>query len=419
MMKSLCLLLLVLLICLTMTANSQSKYEKGYFIDSENNRTECLILNLDWRFNPTGILVKSTETDEPKQVDIFFIKEFQVYGFEKYVRANVILDVSSSNIQNLSSDRFPEWEKRKVFLKVIAEGQATLYTYQQNQLTRFFFKVGDSIKQLIYKKYFYKNPDATRNENINNVASNNDFRKQLMRYFPLALTDYNKIDYNSKDLAEYFTNYNMQQEGLLKSEPQDTSIILKHDAQTRVQQRQSKISFGLTTGYQYTHWSILEDYNYETAKINPSNHGVRLGASLEISIPYHHNVWSFILEPSYSINEGNLIKYRTVTVPFGMRYTARSSATARFYCEAMLASRALEIGKAEVNSKRNYELDYFPSTGFVVGAGYRILNNQVEKPNNKQGFRIGIQFSARTNALNNYYYSGDLQTVSLIVGYTF
>ena len=50
-MKSLTVIMLLFLI--VTESFGQIKYEKGYFINNENKKIECLIKNKDWKNNPS------------------------------------------------------------------------------------------------------------------------------------------------------------------------------------------------------------------------------------------------------------------------------------------------------------------------------------------------------------------------------
>lgn len=418
--KNILIPLVILITGLFIKVQAQSTYEKGYYIDNEDNRTECLILNIDWAFNPTAIMVKTNEMDDPTQLEMFYLKEFQVYGYEKYIKAKIILDGSSNDPQKLTTNKFPEWEKRQVFLKVITEGPATLYSYQQNQLIRYFFSTGDSIKQLIYKRYLVKNDNRVLEYN-NSIASNNDFRKQLMSYVPIWQADYNKIDYKLKDLTDHFNQYNINQQKSEGSEfgQQVDTITQTYNPLLQNRDRKTRFSIGPVVSYQYTSWSVIDNRAFKTTRTHPVSHGIRLGISTEIVIPYYHNVWSFLMEPSFSINKGDHIRYTAFSFPLGIRYTIPFAGRSKFYVETLLASGAFERGNVEFTSTTTYEDQYAPRTCFVVGAGMKISTRKDLKNPKKSYLRIGAQYNSREDAFGYYYCTGKLQMISIMIGYNF
>jgi hypothetical protein len=99
---SIFVLLLTIHVCF-----GQIVFEKGYFIDNNNSKTECLIKNYDWRTNPVKIEYKLNDSTEVQKMDITTIKEFGIYNFSRFIRAKVKIDRSSVDITNLSEKRNP------------------------------------------------------------------------------------------------------------------------------------------------------------------------------------------------------------------------------------------------------------------------------------------------------------------------
>jgi hypothetical protein len=163
----------VLLIIFTLHSFAQIIFEKGYIIDNNNQRIECLIKNNDWKDNPQQFEYKNSKDESIAKGDITTVKEFGISGIARFVKADVKIDISRMDGGNLSKQRDPEWEQRQLFLKVLVEGKAILYGYEDGPILRFFYSLSDSISQLVYKE-FYLNSDE--------VATNNTFRNQLWTY---------------------------------------------------------------------------------------------------------------------------------------------------------------------------------------------------------------------------------------------
>lgn len=83
-----------LIFILSFNIYAQIKFEKGYFIDNNNFKTECLIQNLDWLNNPAKINYKLNESSEASEQSINTIKEFSV-NTTKYIRFSLNIDKSS------------------------------------------------------------------------------------------------------------------------------------------------------------------------------------------------------------------------------------------------------------------------------------------------------------------------------------
>lgn len=166
-------LLFILILILKINCYAQIKFEKGYFINNSGERIECLIQNLDWKNNPSKFLYKTKGSSLEKENSISTTKEFGVYNISKYIRAKIDIDRSNNSINNLTNERRPIFKTETLFLKVLVEGQNNLYSYAKKNLNRFFYsaKNNTSIKQLIYKKFKFRN---------NKIGKNNRYKQQLI-----------------------------------------------------------------------------------------------------------------------------------------------------------------------------------------------------------------------------------------------
>ena len=163
--------LFILITILSFNGYSQISFEKGYYIDNTNQKTNCLIKNVDWKNNPTEFEYKLSENSESKKTTIKSIKEFGIDNITKYIRSTVNIDRSSENTNNLSNHKNPIFQREELFLKVLIEGKANLYQYTDSNLKRYFYnKENSNIEQLIFKSY---------KTTENNIGKNNRFRQQL------------------------------------------------------------------------------------------------------------------------------------------------------------------------------------------------------------------------------------------------
>ncbi|MDG4651485.1 hypothetical protein [Chryseobacterium arthrosphaerae] len=157
---------------------AQIKFEKGYIISSDNTKKEVFIKNLGWVSNPNSFVYKTDEKSAETTGTPSAIKEFGIYNDVKYVTYNGDIDYSSDNIADLSSGKEPELRKASVFLKEIVTGNKNLYSYQGENVIRYFYADADSsIQPLIYKKYFF-------NGNSSQIAVNEEYIDQLKTIFP-------------------------------------------------------------------------------------------------------------------------------------------------------------------------------------------------------------------------------------------
>jgi len=150
----------------------QVVFEKGYIIDNNNVKTDCLIKNQDWKNNPTEFEFKLLENDSIRIKDFKTVKEFCVDNSLKYVRAKVMMDLSGDDINELTNRSDLNLMTKTVFLRPLIEGVVSLYEYiQDNNVGYFYSSNNSSIEQLIYKKYLVDN---------SSIKVNKGFQMQLL-----------------------------------------------------------------------------------------------------------------------------------------------------------------------------------------------------------------------------------------------
>lgn len=144
----------LLAILFTLNSFAQITFDQGYFINDKNEKIDCWIKNIDWRNNPTKFQYKLSEKAKSKTATIESVKEFGIDNFSKYQRFDIYIDRSSKEIEDMSSSREPEFKKEQLFLKILVDGRATLFLYQEKNFKRYFIKTIDAeIEQLVFKKY--------------------------------------------------------------------------------------------------------------------------------------------------------------------------------------------------------------------------------------------------------------------------
>ena len=292
---------------------AQIPFEKGYFIDHNRNKVECLVKDMDWRNSPNKIVFKLTLESEPKTIDISAITEFGIYGSSKYVMKNVKIDNSNDNLNNLTYDRSPSWSEEQLLLKVLVEGKASLFYYQNPNVVRFFYSVnGSDILQLIYKKYLVES---------NSLAINSDFRQQLwtnVNCGGLPQKAIRNISYYSESLIRHFNTYNACSVGN-KVDSTKVSGFFNVKIKTGV----DVASFQMATN------SNAQYYAFDT------NTSLRIGVESEYTFPFSKNKLSILVEPTfqhyYDASGPAMIRYNSIETPLGMRYYFYSHQKTRLF----------------------------------------------------------------------------------------
>lgn len=402
-------LLLILTTILSLTCHSQITFEKGYYIDNQNNKIDCLIKNMDWKNNPTEIEFKLSENAEAQTINLKLINEFGIDNNSKFVKSKVNIDRSSDNPNKLSDKRNPIFKTEEVLLKVLIEGKSTLYQYVDINLIRYFYKKDNSkIEQLVYKTF--------KNEE-NNIGENNMYKQQLRNNLKCPNFNINKIEnleYKKEKLIKFFAEYN-------QCNNQEYTIFEK---------KQKRDFFNLTIRPRIKNSSLIaKNYLYNTSETDfGSKIGFGFGVEAEFILPFNNDKWSIAIEPTYqnfkSQKEANntnnseevltsTIDYSSIEIPLSLRYYFFLNSNSKIFMNAsyifdynskssieFTSNDGSTIGPLSVASKPNLGL----------GIGY--------KQNNKYSLELRVQ-NKRTITLSEFsFWSAKYQTISLIFGYS-
>lgn len=297
---------IVCLILCSVIAKAQLKYEPGYYVDIKGNKNECEIKNYDWQYNPSAIEI--LENGQSKTMSSSEVLEFAIGPGKKYISTTVSVDTSSDNLRNmkLSSTIRPLWQKQKVFARVLVEGKMNLYSLKTESYLRLYYKhTTDSITPLVYKKYFVSK---------SLVGTNKQYLMQLEKLLDCGgLSENIKSKYTAQELSALVTKYNQC----------TNSLVSNYRFEKRV-----KFNVKATVGINYSAYKasidgalfVTEaDFGY---KVTP-----RIGAELEMMLPYWENRWSLVFDPNYRTykadveEKGNYysVNYQSIELPLGVR----------------------------------------------------------------------------------------------------
>ena len=390
-------LLTILTAILSINCYSQISFEKGYFINNNEQKIECLIRNKDWKNNPTKFVYRLSENAEQKKADIKLVREFGIYNYSKYIRSTVNIDRSSKDLNDLSTNRNPTFKEEELFLKVLVEGQSNLYQYEDGNLVRYFYSKENSnnIEQLIFKNY-KSSGDLLR--------ENNRFKQQLLSELKcqqIKTKDIEKISYEKGDLVNIFVQYN---------QCNNSEIV-------NFEEKQKKDLFNLTPRLGLNSSSLsIQNAISSSRDVNFGNKlGFRFGLEAEIILPFNKSKWAIIIEPTYQYfksekelsNSSAKVDYTSIEFPIGIRHY--------FFLnnDSKLFINGLYILDFPINSTILYntgtEIEITKSTNLGFGIGY--------KQNDKYSLELRYDKS-RGGILSNYpSYSSDYNTLSVILGY--
>lgn len=135
---------IVVLISVVGKAYSQIDFEAGYYIDNAGKKIECQIKNRGWVTNPDRFEYKRVEDPEAKFMTVDSVQEFSINNTLKYITSSVDIDRSPTELGKLSDTPNPSFNTERLFLRMLVEGNANLYYYEEKGLKRFFFSVNGS-----------------------------------------------------------------------------------------------------------------------------------------------------------------------------------------------------------------------------------------------------------------------------------
>ena len=405
-------ILFALLVFISINGFAQVVFEKGYYIDNSGQKIECLIKNLDWRNNPINFQYKITENEQANEATIENVKEFGIYNTSKFIRGTVELDRSTEDTNNLSKDRNPIFEEEQLFLKVLKEGKANLYAYNDTGLRRYFYRIENSgITQLVYKKY----------ETLNGkLGVNNYYKQQLLKELKcssISLKEIENIAYKKNSLIELFTDYNTCNGSEINGFKEKKINRDLFNLTLRPRLNNSTLAFETTFNS-----SFSVDFGNKV--------GFGFGLEAEFVLPFNKNKLAIIIEPTYQSYKSDVIRteannisggfviaeatYSSIEVPIGFRHYFFINNKSKVFVNA---SFVLDIPlKTLTEYKRDNNSILFTfdrpesQTNLAFGAGYKF--------NDKFGLEIRYQTSREVIDANRSNQNSDYKTLSVIFGYS-
>ena len=394
-------LLLLLLLFITVNSFAQINYEKGYFINNNGIKKECLIRNLAWKDNPVEFEYKNTDNEEPKKANIAEVAEFSVGNGYKFRRFTTNIDKSGVSIDNLSNKKAPEWKEETIFLKTLVEGEITLYLFEENNLVRYLFSSTPykTAEQLVFKEYL------TDDSHIN---ENNYFRQQLytvLKSPKLKTADFESLQYERRDLVKLFLIYN-NSEG-------------KQFIDFQNKQNKSSLNIKIIAGIN------IATINFSTSDDIPSPRdseskktAFRIGFEAELILPFNQNKWSLFLDPNYQAansdgKAGNWavnVDFKAIELPIGVRHYMFLNNKSRIFIDTGCTfGFSLNSNVTYKTTYNEHPMEIGNSSNFFAGAGF-----------SSGRYSIEARYNSKRELLPNYFsWRAQYGGISLTAGYKF
>lgn len=396
------LLLFFFAMVLIFKSFAQIKFEKGYYIDSTDQKIDCLIKDMEWQSNPTYFKYKLSKDDEVSTAAIEMVKEFGFANGSKYVRRKVNIDISNVNYDRLEMGKDPIFREKEIFLKTLIEGKASLYLYKKENFIRYFYKTENTtIKQLVYRKY---------KTSYTKVKENSQFKHQLMTELKcntITIKEINQLEYEQESLLDFFEKYNNCDNGAdvkIYEKPKKDAFYLNF--RPRINQNSLSIQNEI---------SATRDVDFG------SKTGFGFGLEGELILPVHKNKWSIPFELVYqnfmseSNTENGLLafaNYNSIEIPIGLRHYFFLSKNSKIFVNTSY------IFDYVINSSIDYKrpdnsdpsfLEVESRGNIAFGAGLKLYDK----------LSVEMRYQTNRQILGGYaFWDSDYRTVSLIVGYS-
>ncbi len=387
------ILFLSLFLFITVNAFSQIKFEKGYIITIEGDSINVNIKNYDWRFTPESFKYQIEGSSDIKIATPETVKEFGIKNEFKYIQANIQIDKSSDNIEDITYEKNPQFVPESVFLKVILEGKSNLYEFSSNLFVRYFYKVNsEEIQQLVHRKY---------KSNDSRIITNVYYKQQILNDLKCDAINYKSvenIDYTLSDLKSVFTKYNACYN--VSQNNFDNST------------KKSKLNFTLRPGVSLSSLRYNDgnegssfDYKYTESYLTP-----RLGFEVEYVLPSNKNKWSVFVEPTLRFYKSDFllfnrpyhVDYNSLELPIGVRHYLFLNTKSKIFINGAY------IFDFDFKGNINSFLIINSTPNFALGAGYSFSDK----------YNVELRYHSKRNILNKYeYYTGFFKNTSLIFGW--
>ncbi|OUL61736.1 outer membrane beta-barrel protein [Flavobacterium sp. AJR] len=411
------LLITILFLFFFTFSYAQISFEKGYYILNDGNRVECFIKNIDWKNNPTDFKYKTQLSDNDfKTETIANVQEFGIDNETTFKKFKIKIDRTSDEPNKLLADRNPVFKEEVIFLKVLVKGDATLYSYTDQNLNRYFYETKTiPVEQLVYTKYYQI--DSNGSPTI--LAENNEYKQQLFQNVKAENTtekEIIKLNYNKSDLTKYFIKYNNIKPNLAKEERKVNKGIFL------VKITPSASIASLSTENDY----FLRDNVQLDNKIN-----FKFGVEAEYILPYNKNKWSIFINPAYqtyqddktyNVPSGFIIspetpnnakvKYTSIQIPIGIRHYMFLNQTSKIFINVAYAFDAgskTNITYTDVTNKTTREYESGSGSNFAFGLGYNFKNK----------FSFEARLNTKKELMRDYLtYSAKYSSIDFVLGYT-
>lgn len=291
---------------------SQANFVKGAYTDSNGVVYTGYIKNMEWRKPPKKFLFKENPADQEVSVSTEHLESLELFEIDKFIKRSFQLDISETKIDKLDGNPNPVFVEKTALLRVLVEGEASLYQYIDTETSRFYLSVNDQeLIPLIYKEYYKDQRTLTYNKAY--LATLWDH----LKCDDISMGKIESLRYTKKDLKRIVSDFNSckDPQALKTFDDKKTKDVLKLHI---------KAGAGYSFFDMVNHSDFAAPVSAETEKkIHP-----RIGVEFEYYINYRNKGWSVYLSPTYQSYTTKTpllgyddfeINYQSVEIPLGIR----------------------------------------------------------------------------------------------------
>ena len=196
--------LLFLILPFLSISQSKNNFQPGWVVTLQQDTLEGFINDQKRERTPTTIYFKEKKDSETKTFSISDISSFKVKFRNIYRSKSVEMDLLPRTEGSLGKKKESQFENRKVFLELLANGELPLYYYRdQNLKEHFFIDDNGRIVPLLYLKYKNK---------LNRIKEKKTFISQLETLLEDCEEVYSMIsdvEYNRKSMIRMIRSFNV------------------------------------------------------------------------------------------------------------------------------------------------------------------------------------------------------------------
>jgi len=325
----------------------------GYYINSNNQKITGEFAYGDYLSAET--LQFRTGAGDFQRLNTNDVKEYGVSDNFKVIKYTIDIDYTDAARGRVSANKDPSYQKRTIFLNVLAEGDVTLYSYVDSRNTKYFYRTSQEEipTQLVYRVYAKSDIQS---------AENNEYKLQLAKALVcngMEVARVYRTPYQRYDLTNLVAAYNTCKGGISK--------VYSNKAGAKLE-----TIFSVYAGLYATSFNIKDG----TPPTDGPDKGVNFGIGGEMELLMPSKKTSLFLRLEYerlNVNltaanpvnpAGNLPVYTystnsgVVSAFFGPRYYFKINDQSRLYVSAAASVTTVLNGKMDVD----YKIFYYDNT---------------------------------------------------------